>query len=593
MIFQEFIENAKRLPLGQEYPYLPSPKSSDSKKYKLLEVSNDSIKVERDGAETSISIPHIKTLLENMKDEIPLDVEKTLGSGGNTRSIEEALLCLIPSIFYTRINNRKHIVESSKDTHELGKIEEWKVNSMAKPKYRLEIPLYDELDTKNYAKALGEILAREKIEKGSYAIHYYGLQYAKLISEKNISKSEIMKAAGISDSFKMELHKCIGIYELAKKDGFIKEYFSESKISSSIVSMRFQEFPSNSFLLSQFNKDDNSFSTRYILSLLAKPFVILTGNSGTGKTRIAMQFANYLEKKNEAGSTNHLLIPVGADWTDNTKILGFYNPLKKEYQSTPVLDFILLAEQNPAIPFFLILDEMNLSHVERYFSDFLSAMESGEPIPLYKKDEETDSAIPEKITLPKNLFVTGTVNIDETTYMFSPKVLDRANVIEFKPEMEAVLDNVLSESEKDEMKPAEPGTAEGFMELASKVRSNVIPAELQSELEKIKPVLEAVYKILEKSGFEFAFRTAKEIRLYAFASYETCRDKTEFNVNSVIDQQIVQKILPKIHGNKRQIGSLLAELKNELANHEELELSQNKVQSMIENLDKYQYTSFI
>lgn len=337
----------------------------------------------------------------------------------------------------------------------------------------------------------------------------------------------------------------------------------------------------------------NTYLNIYKISLLAKPFVILTGNSGTGKTRIAMQFANYLEKKNEAGSTNHLLIPVGADWTDNTKILGFYNPLKKEYQSTPVLDFILLAEQNPAIPFFLILDEMNLSHVERYFSDFLSAMESGEPIPLYKKDEETDSAIPEKITLPQNLFVTGTVNIDETTYMFSPKVLDRANVIEFKPEMKAVLDNVLSESEKDEMKPAEPGTAEGFMELASKVRSNAIPTELQSELKKIKPVLEAVYKILEKSGFEFAFRTAKEIRLYAFASYETCRDKTEFNVNSVIDQQIVQKILPKIHGNKRQIGSLLAELKNELENHEELELSQNKVQSMIEKLDKYQYASFI
>lgn len=358
--------------------------------------------------------------------------------------------------------------------------------------------------------------------------------------------------------------------------------------------LKIQDFSVSKTTLFHFQQfTSNPVHKSYILSLLAKPFVILTGNSGTGKTRIAMQFANYLEKKNEAGSANHLLIPVGADWTDNTKILGFYNPLKKEYQSTPVLDFILLAEQNPAIPFFLILDEMNLSHVERYFSDFLSAMESGEPIPLHKKGEETDSAIPEKITLPKNLFVTGTVNIDETTYMFSPKVLDRANVIEFKPEMKAVLDNVLSESEKDEMKPAEPGTAEGFMELASKVRSNAIPAELQSELEKIKPVLEAVYKILEKSGFEFAFRTAKEIRLYAFASYEACRDKTEFNVNSVIDQQIVQKILPKIHGNKRQIGSLLVELKNELANHEKLELSQNKVQSMIEKLDKYQYTSFI
>lgn len=577
MIFQEFIENAKRLPLGQEYPYLPSPKSSDSKKYKLLEVSNDSIKVERDGAETSISIPHIKTLLENMKDEIPLDVEKTLGSGGNTRSIEEALLCLIPSIFYTRINNRKHIVESSKYTHELGKIEEWKEYPSAKDLGDILRKMYDTADNKQQV----------------VSIHMFAVKYGKVITEKDYKPAEIIKYSGLNESYSSEVTKGINIYKYLKSNPSFLSQLDISDSTEAIENVAFIINKASPFLLSQFNKDDNSFSTRYILSLLAKPFVILTGNSGTGKTRIAMQFANYLEKKNEAGSTNHLLIPVGADWTDNTKILGFYNPLKKEYQSTPVLDFMLLAEQNPAIPFFLILDEMNLSHVERYFSDFLSAMESGEPISLYKKDEETDSAIPEKITLPKNLFVTGTVNIDETTYMFSPKVLDRANVIEFKPEMEAVLDNVLSESEKDEMKPAEPGTAEGFMELASKVRSNAIPAELQSELEKIKPVLEAVYKILEKSGFEFAYRTAKEIRLYAFASYEACGDKTEFSVDSVIDQQIVQKILPKIHGNKRQIGSLLAELKNELVNHEELELSLNKVQSMIEKLDKYQYTSFI
>ena len=337
--------------------------------------------------------------------------------------------------------------------------------------------------------------------------------------------------------------------------------------------------------------------SRYILSLLAKPFVILSGNSGTGKTRIALRFAKYLEKQTDTGINNTLLIPVGADWTDNTKILGYFNPLandgKGEYVKSEILSFLELAKENPSIPFFLILDEMNLSHVERYFSDFLSARESGEPILLYKKPEDCECVVPEKITLPKNLFVTGTVNIDETTYMFSPKVLDRANVIEFKPEMKDVLDNLISGASSDEQKTAESGVAEGFMELANKIRNGDVPDELKNELEKIKPVLESIYKILEKSGFEFAYRTAKEIRLYAIASYETCEDKSQFNINSVIDQQIVQKILPKIHGNKKQIGSMLVELKTELEKNNDFELSQEKVSSMIDKLEKYQYASFI
>ena len=131
------------------------------------------------------------------------------------------------------------------------------------------------------------------------------------------------------------------------------------------------------------------------------------------------------------------------------------------------------------------------------------------------------------------------------------------------------------------------------MELANKIRNGDVPDELKNELEKIKPVLESIYKILEKSGFEFAYRTAKEIRLYAIASYETCEDKSQFNINSVIDQQIVQKILPKIHGNKKQIGSMLADLKVELEKNKDFELSQAKVSSMLDKLEKYQYASFI
>lgn len=288
---------------------------------------------------------------------------------------------------------------------------------------------------------------------------------------------------------------------------------------------------------------------------------------------------------------NTLVIPVGADWTDNTKVLGFYNPIKKEYQSTPILEFILLASQNKDIPFFLILDEMNLSHVERYFSDFLSAMESGEPIPLYKKNDDIESSVPEEIILPENLFVTGTVNIDETTYMFSPKVLDRANVIEFKPEMDNVLQNLLGEPSNNEIGVAEDGVAEGFMQLANKVRSENVPSEIAPILEKIKSILEKFYTTLESCGFEFAYRTVKEIRLYAIAAYETAKsDKPD--ATDIADIQILQKILPKIHGNKKQIGELLDKL-DQLCETESLPLSRKKIIQMKDKLNRFQYASFI
>ncbi|MBP3560945.1 MAG: NgoFVII family restriction endonuclease [Treponema sp.] len=344
--------------------------------------------------------------------------------------------------------------------------------------------------------------------------------------------------------------------------------------------------------------DLSSFSSspialRYTASLLAKPFAILTGNSGTGKTRIATQLASWLKKDAPNGISNSLVVPVGADWTDNTKILGYFNPLANEgtgdFIKSDILNFIELAKDNQKIPFFLILDEMNLSHVERYFSDFLSAMESGKPILLYKKPENCESTVEETITLPKNLFVTGTVNIDETTYMFSPKVLDRANVIEFIPEKDDILKIFRQKPDIQEIQPAPDGMAEAFVELSKKVR-NFENGPLTDDGADLDGIFGDLYDILKPAGFEFAYRTTKEIVLYYCAAKSL---NSELSTFEIIDHQIVQKILPKIHGNKKQIGDLLNKLKEMLSKYEELKLSQTKVSSMLDKLEKYQYASFI
>lgn len=186
--------------------------------------------------------------------------------------------------------------------------------------------------------------------------------------------------------------------------------------------------------------------TRYFLSLKTKPFVILTGISGTGKTKIAQIFADYIcqDDTKEERKTRIAFVPVRPDWMDNRGLLGYFNPLSDCYHTTPTLRLLLTASQNPNKPYFLILDEMNLAKVEYYFSDFLSILESrtpdkleGEPLILHDSKEvvtaygDKSFTVPQELTIPKNIYITGTVNVDETTYMFSPKVLDRANVIEF------------------------------------------------------------------------------------------------------------------------------------------------------------------
>lgn len=350
--------------------------------------------------------------------------------------------------------------------------------------------------------------------------------------------------------------------------------------------IRYLVFTNKRFTLPPVQKNiKDKYIRRFVSSLLAKPFVILTGNSGTGKTRIANQFSQYLEVVDDEGNKNWLLVSVGADWTDNTKVLGYYNPLADNgagnYVPTQILELIKRANENPDVPYFLILDEMNLSHVERYFSDFLSHMEVPDnPFVI-------DGHNPEEVAYPKNLFVIGTVNIDETTYMFSPKVLDRANVIEYKPEKNDVLALFDQDTNSNSVNPANNGTAEAFMALADKIRYS------QDNDVRAKDLFAAIYEKLAGSGFEFAFRTVAEIKKYIIASKELQgTDLNEDQLKAVIDEQLVQKILPKIHGNQKEIGILLNNLKA-FCDENKYTDSSRKIEEMQAKLKNVHYASFI
>jgi len=318
------------------------------------------------------------------------------------------------------------------------------------------------------------------------------------------------------------------------------------------------------------------------LALLTKPFLILTGPSGTGKTRGAVELANLV-----CDEDCHDLVAVGADWTDNRHVLGYLNPLETEddgekrpiYETTPILDLILHANATPPQPHVLILDEMNLSHVERYFADFLSAMELEDKTGALKLHAAgmavTRTGVPilGKIDFPTNLFVIGTVNIDETTYMFSPKVLDRANVIEIHADHDALRDflkNALPAGGKQEAE--DYGIS--FLDAA-----HVIQAKEEMEHAKVPllpPVvrnaaadhLMVLFRIMKRGRGEYGFRTGKEVMAYLrtaqFLAGPDAAGRTAWATgekwHEALDAQILQKILPKLHGSRSRLAPLLGAL---------------------------------
>jgi 5-methylcytosine-specific restriction protein B len=293
---------------------------------------------------------------------------------------------------------------------------------------------------------------------------------------------------------------------------------------------------------------------RFIASLCTKPFVICSGLSGSGKTKLAQAFAQWITED----EAQYVIVPVGADWTNREPLLGYPNALdKKDYVSPEngVLELMIRAKENientveQTKPYFLILDEMNLSHVERYFADFLSTMESGDNIPLHKikPEPKKDSiTIPQTFNLPKNLFIVGTVNIDETTYMFSPKVLDRANTIEFRLNQSDLSKFIGSDIKlnMDLLKAQGTNMSESFMKMAlQETDKNLKPSEADLKL---------FFSELKKSGAEFGYRTASEIGRLMYMLKELGEEE-----DALLDIAIMQKLLPKLHGSRNKLSKVL------------------------------------
>ncbi len=327
-----------------------------------------------------------------------------------------------------------------------------------------------------------------------------------------------------------------------------KQQFSEAIAAESQTQIAFSATAFQIDLIQAGLNYSSQLVTRFIASLLTKPFLILTGLSGSGKTKLAQAFAQWICED----SNQYRIVPVGADWTNREPLLGYPNALNPEEYVQPdsgVLELILRANENSHQPHFLILDEMNLSHVERYFADFLSVMESQQPIALHSS--ATIKGVPPQLSLPRNLFLIGTVNIDETTNMFSPKVLDRANTIEFRISANEMVNYLAEPKPLNMTRLTAQGTdmAQDFLRLSQQSAGIVEAAD--------HTILLEFFTTLQKAGAEFGYRTAGEIQRLSQQLTQLAPDMPD---DEKMDIAVMQKLLPKLHGSRRKLVPVLTKL---------------------------------
>ena len=411
------------------------------------------------------------------------------------------------------------------------------------------------------------------------------------------SKSLVDILISNEDSFKAEL----GNYELSLNDKFY--LIREEDINSLFNVKNKNHRPIVSYNMpNQNNKEIN-----YLTALRTKPFMLLAGISGTGKSRIVRKLAQATiteELQRANGYTgddfandrwtlhspaNFELIQVKPNWHNSMDVIGYLSNIPSpHYVFTPFIEFIVKAWQHPEVPFFLCLDEMNLAPVEEYFAEFLSAIESrsfeGEeyltdPIikPFNSFGEEVakmmvntlfpnftaadknsflgkvvDHLETKGLTLPKNLIVIGTVNMDETTFSFSRKVLDRAMSVEMN---EVNYDSFLTDTTDDDLKAIVKALEENddadlnTLLVDRHIEAREIIDNLGDDARFAIDYLKRINALLEGTPFKLGYRAANEALIYLQASYEF----GQTNRIAALDNFTLMKILSRIEGDETKL----------------------------------------
>ncbi|OWZ84117.1 McrB family protein [Natranaerobius trueperi] len=465
------------------------------------------------------------------------------------------ILCTIDGQEYPNewLDDKKNYLKYYLDGHEIDDVTEYneKINSNQaimkfKDKRYSVLPFVrEEKNSLFYFEGEFEIQSIEKDERG----HSY------FILERNIP---LTKYARLSDGNKHS--------NQTKKEEFNANFLSEvsNHVSSFVHSKGFV-----------FSKE---MIKNFLLSLKSKPFVILAGISGTGKSKLVELVANSLGATRENGQFN--LIPVRPDWNDSSDLLGYKN-LQGEFVEGELTKIIRKAENDLEHPYFVCLDEMNLARVEYYFSDILSVMETrknqgnkiiSSPMPV--------EGLGEKLIFPENLYIIGTVNMDETTHSFSRKVLDRANTIEFN---EVDLNHLPDDIPTEDVLPKKAHNnvfKTRYLTLKDCYQGNEDYIKKQVEL------LEQINSTLKEAGLHIGYRVRDEYCFYLVNN----RYYGLLTENTAVDFQLMQKILPRIQGSSLKVEETLEKIIDLCSSN--YPLTKSKAEFMLGRFNEDGFTSF-
>lgn len=526
LTIDHILDLIEQLPKRVEFDYV----SGGESKAKLITVDRDNIKVDivrvnADGSEKSASMTTdiLNTLVRSIKENRPFKFDNVLNGSGNVRSTMEAIFAHTSEFYSCKIGRVKHLIWVPSKLHNIGEIVDYST-------------IKEEID------------------------------------EQQRSASKLEEA-----------------------------------------------------------------NIKYLAALRTKPFMLLAGISGTGKSRIVRKFAQAsvteeLQRKYDPKSVengfdrwqlhkpaNFEIIQVKPNWHNSLEVVGYKSNIGgAHYEFTPFVEFLARAWRHQDIPFFLCLDEMNLAPVEQYFAEFLSAIESRS---MEKDEYETDpiikpfndfgekvcnemlnhlvgkidasNAIPgspeaklverfktKGLTLPKNLLVLGTVNMDDTTFSFSRKVLDRAMSI------------VMNDVEYDKFFAGE--TENDMAEFDDNIKDLLIDRPIrgleaeENGLDKVEEYLTAINIILDETPFKLGYRAANEALLYVSAARMF---DSATKVETALDEFTLMKILSRIEGDKRSIGTKLEELQ-EIITDSIYPESNKKLQQMAKTLRDKQFVSY-